>query len=63
MVKTLGDLEKRSLACWPQHEAGVTYAAKIEPSEARIDWSRPDDQIQYQIQGLSPIPAPGSRSS
>src|SRR3972149_5526003 len=41
MVKALGDLAKGSLACWPQHEAGVTYAAKIEPSETRIDWSRP----------------------
>ena len=45
MVKTLSDLEKGSLACWPQHEAGVTYAAKIEPEETRIDWSRPADQI------------------
>ena len=56
MVKALGDLAKGSLACWPQHEAGVTYAAKIEPSETRIDWSRPAEEIQYQIQGLSPHP-------
>ena len=56
MVKALGDLAKDSLACWPQHETGVTYAAKIEPSETRIDWSRPADEIQYQIQGLSPHP-------
>lgn len=56
MVKALDDLAKGSLACWPQHEAGVTYAAKIEPGETRIDWSRPADQIQYQIQGLSPQP-------
>ena len=40
MVKALGDLAKGSLACWPQHEEGVTYAAKIEPSETRIDWSQ-----------------------
>ena len=56
MVKALGDLAKGSLACWPQHEAGVTYAAKIEPSETRIDWSRPAAEVQYQIQGLSPHP-------
>jgi methionyl-tRNA formyltransferase len=56
MVKALGDLAKGSLACWPQHEEGVTYAAKIEPSETRIDWSRPADEVQYQIQGLSPHP-------
>jgi methionyl-tRNA formyltransferase len=56
MVKALGDLANGSLACWPQHEAGVTYAAKIEPSETRIDWSRPAAEVQYQIQGLSPHP-------
>jgi methionyl-tRNA formyltransferase len=56
MVKALGDLAKGSLACWPQHEAGVTYAAKIEPGETRIDWSRPAAEVQYQIQGLSPHP-------
>jgi methionyl-tRNA formyltransferase len=56
MVKALGDLAKGSLACWPQHEEGVTYAAKIEPSETRIDWSKPANQVQYQIQGLSPHP-------
>jgi methionyl-tRNA formyltransferase len=56
MVKALGDLEKGSLACWPQHGEGVTYAAKIEAGETRIDWSRPAAEVQYQIQGLSPHP-------
>jgi methionyl-tRNA formyltransferase len=55
-VKALDDLAKGSLACWPQHDAGVTYAAKIEPSETRIDWFRPAAEVQYQIQGLSPHP-------
>ncbi|MEO3416765.1 methionyl-tRNA formyltransferase [Roseovarius sp. CAU 1744] len=40
----------------PQPEAGVSYAAKIDKSEARIDWSRPSDQIVRQINGLSPFP-------
>ena len=56
MVKALSDLAEGSLACWPQHEEGVTYAAKIEPSETRIAWSRPADMVQFQIQGLSPHP-------
>jgi len=56
MVKALGDLGKGSLACWPQHGEGVTYAAKIEAGETRIDWSRPAAEVQYQIQGLSPHP-------
>ena len=56
MVRALSDLEKGSLACWPQHEEGVTYAAKIEPGETRIDWSRKADEVHNLIRGLSPHP-------
>jgi methionyl-tRNA formyltransferase len=56
MVRALGDLGKGSLACWPQHEEGVTYAAKIEPGETRIDWSRPAREVHNLIRGLSPHP-------
>jgi len=56
MVRALSDLAKGALACWPQHEEGVTYSAKIEASDTRIDWSRPADEVQHQIQGLSPQP-------
>ena len=40
----------------PQPEAGVTYAAKIDKAEARVDWSRPAIDIDRQIRGLSPFP-------
>lgn len=40
----------------PQPEAGVTYAAKIDKSEARIDWSQSAQEIDRQIRGLSPFP-------
>jgi methionyl-tRNA formyltransferase len=56
MVRVLGDLRKGSLACWPQHDEGVTYAAKIEPGETRIDWSRPARDVHNLIRGLSPHP-------
>ena len=56
MVRVLSDLGKGSLACWPQHDEGVTYAAKIEPDETRIDWSRQADEVHNQIRGLSPHP-------
>ncbi len=36
--------------------AGETYAAKIDKSEARIDWTLPATQIDRQIRGLSPFP-------
>jgi methionyl-tRNA formyltransferase len=39
-----------------QSEQGVTYAAKIEKAEARIDWSRPAREVLRHIHGLSPFP-------
>lgn len=33
-----------------------TYAKKITPAEARIDWSRPAAEIDAHIRGLSPFP-------
>jgi len=40
----------------PQSATGVTYAAKIEKSEARIDWTRPAIEVDRLIRGLSPFP-------
>jgi methionyl-tRNA formyltransferase len=39
-----------------QPEQGVTYATKIDKSEARIDWIRPATEVDRQIRGLSPFP-------
>ncbi|RJE85775.1 methionyl-tRNA formyltransferase [Paracoccus onubensis] len=44
------------MPAWPQPEDGVTYAAKIDKSEARIDWSRSAVEVDRQIRGLSPFP-------
>jgi len=35
---------------------GVTYAAKIDKAEARIDWSRPADAIERQVRAFAPSP-------
>ena len=40
----------------PQPEVGVTYAAKIDKAEARVDWTRPAAQVDRLIRGLSPSP-------
>ncbi|MBU9698153.1 methionyl-tRNA formyltransferase [Rhodobacteraceae bacterium HSP-20] len=39
-----------------QPAEGVTYAAKIDKAEARIDWTRPAVQVDRLIRGLSPFP-------
>ena len=40
----------------PQAAAGVTYAAKIDKAEARIDWSAPAVEVARKINALSPFP-------
>ena len=39
-----------------QPEEGVTYAAKIDKAEARVDWAGDAVQIARDIRGLSPFP-------
>lgn len=53
IVDVLGRLP---LPAVPQPEAGVTYAAKIDKAEARIDWSRPAEEVDRLVRGLSPFP-------
>ncbi|KJS41296.1 MAG: methionyl-tRNA formyltransferase [Roseovarius sp. BRH_c41] len=54
IIEALGRLD--DLRPVPQSEAGVTYAAKIDKSEARVEWTRPAAEIDRLIRGLSPFP-------
>ncbi|MGO9047911.1 MAG: methionyl-tRNA formyltransferase [Xanthobacteraceae bacterium] len=56
MVIAISALERGTLQFTPQPEAGVTYATKIEKSEARIDWSEPWQKVHDHCRGLSPFP-------
>jgi methionyl-tRNA formyltransferase len=40
----------------PQSAEGVTYAAKIDKAESRVDWTRPAVEVDRLIRGLSPFP-------
>ena len=40
----------------PQPVEGVTYAAKISPAEAQIDWAKPAVDIERQIRAFAPVP-------
>jgi len=40
----------------PQPDEGVTYASKIDKAEARIDWSRPAEEIERQVRAFAPSP-------
>ncbi len=54
IVKALARLP--DLVPVPQPDAGVTYADKIDKSEARVDWTRPAEEVARHIRGLSPFP-------
>src|SRR6202040_3347155 len=48
----VGAVERGRLQLTKQGEEGVTYAAKIEKAEARIDWDRPAREVLRHIHGL-----------
>ncbi len=56
MARGLKLLESGIYTTTPQAEEGVTYAKKIDKSEARIDWNKPAVEVDRLIRGLSPWP-------
>src|SRR6201999_4495328 len=56
MVRAMAALGGGALQLTKQGEQGVTYAAKIDKAEARIDWTKPAHAVLRHIHGLSPFP-------
>lgn len=57
MVEAMGMLAKNgSLDAEVQDEALVTYAHKLEKSEAAIDWTRSAEEIARQVRAFNPFP-------
>jgi methionyl-tRNA formyltransferase len=56
MIRALAALERGSLVATPQPSDGITYAAKIEKSETRIDFVKAAQSVHDHIRGLSPAP-------
>lgn len=54
IVHALANLS--DLVAHEQPEDGVTYAKKIDKSEARVDWTKPAVEVDRLIRGLSPFP-------
>jgi len=54
MVEVLADLP--AYPPEPQPADGVTYAAKIDKAESRIDFSRPAIEVERQIRAFNPAP-------
>lgn len=56
LLETLAQIERGNAHARAQGQDAITYAAKIDPAEARIDWTRPAREIDLKIRGLSPAP-------
>jgi len=56
IVETLEDIAEGRAEETPQAAEGVTYARKIRPQHARLDWSKPGTTLDAKIRGLSPAP-------
>jgi methionyl-tRNA formyltransferase len=54
LAETVAQLDQ--LKPEPQPELGATYAAKIDKSEARIDWSKPAELIEREVRAFAPFP-------
>jgi methionyl-tRNA formyltransferase len=61
LLEALEGLATGSLASQPQAAEGVSYAAKIQKSEARIDWGRPAEEIERQVRAFNPWPIAETR--
>lgn len=56
LARVLDRLEQGALQAEPQDEALVTYAEKLDKSEAIIDWTQPAERIAAKVRGLNAWP-------
>ena len=56
MARALAAISRGSLAFRPQAAEGVTYAAKIDKAEAKLDFAKPAREVHDRARGLSPFP-------
>ena len=56
IVRALEQLQNGALPATPQPDEGVTYAAKINKSEARIYWNLSAAEIERKVRAFNPFP-------
>ena len=57
VVRALADARVGKLQAVKQPEAGITYAHKIEKTEAAVDWRQSADAIGRRVRAFNPFPA------
>ena len=61
LLQALEGLARGALSARPQPDAGVTYAAKIDRAEARLDWTLPAAELWRRVRAFNPYPGAASR--
>ena len=56
IVQALIEIEAGRSVAQPQSNDGVTYAAKIEKDETRLDWSRHAEELERRVRAFAPYP-------
>jgi methionyl-tRNA formyltransferase len=56
IVRALAELEAGTLVGRRQPDEGVTYAAKLDKEEGRLDWRRPAGELERAVRAFSPWP-------
>ena len=56
LVATLDGIEDGTLQAVPQPAEGVSFAPKIHPADARVDWKLPAHVVDRQIRACTPDP-------
>ncbi len=56
IVDVIAELGRARVPAEAQAPEGMTYAAKIQKREARIDWSKPALNIARQVRAFNPVP-------
>jgi methionyl-tRNA formyltransferase len=61
ILQTLDALEAGVVKATPQSAEGVTYAAKLDRREARVDWRKGAVTVNRQVRALNPSPGADAR--
>jgi len=56
LVATLDGIAAGTLEPEPQPAEGVSLAPRIEPADARVDWSLPAHVVDRRVRGVTPAP-------
>jgi methionyl-tRNA formyltransferase len=56
LVATLNGIEEGTVRAVPQPAGGVSFAPKINPDDARVDWKLPAHVVDRQIRAWTPDP-------